>query len=378
MDEVSIHSDPLDRLSDLSTGGNDASSVPLSFDPDVGHAAEALRLPASSHFASSSPCIPAEAVARRAHKMAPAGPGSVVAETSGGITFNLQFDAAAMASTTAAANFPCRQRAGGVDAIGDKSPTRSPSISRSTTAERVAVRPPGPTMACSSIIRRSGPSWSITPRKAIRPLMHCRPGRQSRGNRALPSGNAQLKLWSSSLSSTISGVPGANNTSTDDGSATFATDINPNLLVGVALHELTHALGRVPYGSQPDLFDFYRFTSAGTQLFANGNTAPAAYFSLDGGLTKIADYARLPTPAIFSTAACRVATIRSMSSITTALFRVLTAADKEQLDALGFHLASPLTTTIQTDTKLDRIDQPGAVFQQLLSSETPVLAPGRN
>jgi 20S proteasome alpha/beta subunit len=31
-------------------------------------------------------------------------------------------------------------------------------------------------------------------------------------------------------------------------------------------------------------------------------------------------------------------------------FQSLTAADKEQLDALGFHLASPLTTTIQTDT----------------------------
>src|SRR4029077_12641818 len=93
--------------------------------------------------------------------------------------------------------------------------------------------------------------------------------------------NAQLKLW---------GVIGANDTSTDDGSATFATDIDPSLLVGVALHELTHALGRIPYGSQPDIFDLFRFTSAGTRLFAGGNTAQAAYFSLDGGNTKIADY----------------------------------------------------------------------------------------
>src|SRR5205085_4326599 len=112
---------------------------------------------------------------------------------------------------------------------------------------------------------------------------------------ALPSGstiqgqssvavwNAQLKLW---------GLLSANDTTTDDGSATFATDINPNLLVGVALHELTHAMGRVPYGSQPDVFDFYRFTSAGTRLFQGSATAPAAYYSLDGGVTKIADYGR--------------------------------------------------------------------------------------
>ena len=41
-------------------------------------------------------------------------------------------------------------------------------------------------------------------------------------------------------------------------------------------------MGRVPYGSQPDIFDFYRFTSAGTRLFTNGQHRPSsAYFSLD-------------------------------------------------------------------------------------------------
>src|SRR5205085_7592739 len=43
--------------------------------------------------------------------------------------------------------------------------------------------------------------------------------------------NAELKLW---------GLLSPNDTTTDDGSAYFSTDINPNLLVGVALHELTH------------------------------------------------------------------------------------------------------------------------------------------
>ena len=120
---------------------------------------------------------------------------------------------------------------------------------------------------------------------------------------ALPSGssiqgqsnvavwNAQLKLW---------GLLGANDTTTDDGSATFATDINPNLLVGVALHELTHAMGRVPYGPRNPIFS----TCFALRAPARGcsparSTAPAAYFSLDGGNTKLADYGQTSDPSDF-------------------------------------------------------------------------------
>ncbi|WP_316168751.1 MULTISPECIES: hypothetical protein [unclassified Bradyrhizobium] len=74
--------------------------------------------------------------------------------------------------------------------------------------------------------------------------------------------NSQLKLW---------GLLGANDTATDDGSATFATDIAPSLLGGVALHELTHPMGRVPYGTQPDVFDLFRFAGSGVYLFSNGD-----------------------------------------------------------------------------------------------------------
>ena len=60
-------------------------------------------------------------------------------------------------------------------------------------------------------------------------------GSTIQGQSSVAVWNAQLKLW---------GLLGANDTTTDDGSATFATDINPSLLVGVALHELiTHADG---------------------------------------------------------------------------------------------------------------------------------------
>jgi len=50
---------------------------------------------------------------------------------------------------------------------------------------------------------------------------------------------SQAKLW---------GLLGANDITTDDGSVEFATDTDPKLLAGVALHELTHALGRIPVG----------------------------------------------------------------------------------------------------------------------------------
>jgi serralysin len=68
---------------------------------------------------------------------------------------------------------------------------------------------------------------------------------------ALPSatsiqGQSSVAVWNAQLK--LLGLMGANDTTTDDGSATFATDINSSLLVGVALHELTHALGRIPYG----------------------------------------------------------------------------------------------------------------------------------
>src|ERR1700686_4072496 len=93
-------SDPLDSLSDLSTGGNDASFVPSSFYPGVGHGG-------GSPFAGFppvvspllTPTIPTEAVQAQAAQNGAGGVGSVLAVTSsGGFTINLIFDAAAMAA----------------------------------------------------------------------------------------------------------------------------------------------------------------------------------------------------------------------------------------------------------------------------------------
>jgi len=59
-------------------------------------------------------------------------------------------------------------------------------------------------------------------------------------------------------------------------------------------------MGRVPYGPEPDIFDFYRFTSPGTRLFSDAVPAPApAYFSIDGGVKAIADYGVNSDPSDF-------------------------------------------------------------------------------
>jgi autotransporter passenger strand-loop-strand repeat protein len=93
-----------------------------------------------------------------------------------------------------------------------------------------------------------------------------------------------------------------------DGFAGFAKDINPNSLVGVALHELTHALGRAPYGLPavnendiPDIFDLFRFDSATNSplVLDNGANAPPAYFTVNNGATISANYGETSDPSDF-------------------------------------------------------------------------------
>jgi hypothetical protein len=59
-------------------------------------------------------------------------------------------------------------------------------------------------------------------------------------------------------------------------------------------------MGRVPYsGAQPDIFEFYRFATPGVRLFSGNTPASAAYLSLDGGNTKLADSGIYSDPSDF-------------------------------------------------------------------------------
>ena len=209
--------------------------------------------------------------------------GSTVAVTSGGITIDLLFDNAAMAA-------PASFRAGIIQAatilagtITDKI-TVNLIIDYSGTGGGAAAGPDSGFYESYSSVRADLINNATPGDQTFNALPT---GSSVQGQTNVAVWNAQLKLW---------GLMNPNDTTTDDGSATFATDIDPSLLVGVALHELTHALGRVPYGAQPDVFDLFRFTGLGTRLFSGDSTAPPAYFSIDGGHTKLADFGQHSGP----------------------------------------------------------------------------------
>jgi hypothetical protein len=137
-----------------------------------------------------------------------------------------------------------------------------------------------------------------------------------------------------------------------DGFAGFATDIPADALVGVALHELTHAMGRVPNGlpadaDNPDIFDLFRFKTnnpgQGERLVVdNGTSAPAAYFSVTGpvnsGGTDLAHYGQTSDPSDFlNPPDSNLTPNDSFNELyDNQTFQRLTAVDLTQMDVLGF------------------------------------------
>jgi 20S proteasome alpha/beta subunit len=256
------------------------------------------------------------------------GPGSVVTvsgATSAGLIINLVFDAAAMAAPqsfrdgiTAAMQMIC--------AVVTDHITLNFQIHYSGTGGGAAAGPSGGNYVSystvhSDLVNNASPgdtTFSFLP---------------SSSASSVAVWYSQEKLWGL-ISPTGTEV---------DGSATFSTDIDPSLLVGVALHELTHAMGRVPYAGssgQPDIFDFYRFTSAGNILISGSNSAPPAYFSLNNGASKIADYGQTSDPSDFLNSGVQGSTDPFNEFYSNSTQQQLTAIDLMQLDALGFHLLS--------------------------------------
>ena len=269
------------------------------------------------------------------------GPGSVVtvtSATSAGLTINLVFDAAAMAAPqsfrdgiTAAMQMIC--------AVVTDHITLNLSIDYSGTGGGAFGGPSGGnyvsyTTVHTDLVNNASPgdtTFNALPT-----------GSTVAGQSQVAVWYSQEKLWGL-LSPTGTEI---------DGNASFATDINPNLLIGVALHELTHAMGRVPYAGstgQPDIFDFYRFTSAGNILVNGNSTAPPAYFSLNNGASKIADYGQTSDPSDFLNSGVQGATDPFNEFYSNNTQQSLTAIDLKQLDALGFHL----TTNQQTQTVIE-------------------------
>src|ERR1700742_728936 len=266
------------------------------------------------------------------------GPGSVVTvsgATSAGLTINLVFDAAAMAAPQSFRD-GITQAMQMICAVVTDHITLNLSIDYSGTGRGAFGGPSGGNYVNYSTVRADLVNNASPGDTTFNSLPT---GSTFAGQSQAAVWYSQEKLWGL-LSPTGTEI---------DGNASFATDISPSLLVGVALHELTHAMGRVPYGPQPDIFDFYRFTSPGVNLLSGSSTAPAAYFSLNGGNTKIADYGQTSDPSDFLNSGAQGSTDPFNEFYSGSTQQSLTAIDLMQLDALGFHLVSKQQATTVID-----------------------------
>jgi hypothetical protein len=109
----------------------------------------------------------------------------------------------------------------------------------------------------------------------------------------LPAGTSLNGKTNFYVSSSVGAIFGLF-TNDVDGFVGIGTGFTPGAQrVSAFLHEMGHALGRVPENIQGafSALDLVRFVSQGNRLFdgSNPNGTPA-YFSLDGGATKIADW----------------------------------------------------------------------------------------
>src|ERR1700759_3914655 len=265
--------------------------------------------------------------------------GTVSGATSAGLTINLVFDAAAMAAPqsfrdgiTAAMQMIC--------AVVTDHITLNLQIDYSGTGRGAFGGPSGGNYINYSTVRADLVNNASPGDTTFNSLPT---GSTIAGQSSVAVWYSQEKLWGL-ISPTGTEI---------DGTASFATDISPSLLVGVALHELTHAMGRVPYAGstgQADIFDFYRFTSAGNNLINGSSTAPAAYFSLNGGITKLADYGQTSDPSDFLNSGIQGSTDPFNEFYSNNTQQSLTAIDLKQLDALGFHLTTGNHAPIVTAT----------------------------
>jgi hypothetical protein len=172
-------------------------------------------------------------------------------------------------------------------------------------------------------------------------------------------GQSQVAVWLAQ--ERLMGLVPANDPGVD-GAAGFATNIPTSSLEGVALHELTHALGRVPYGPQPDILDLYRFTGQGTRLFTDSIPAAASYFSLDGGRTDLADYGRNSDPSDFLNSSGRTPNDPFNEFYNASTVQSLSHMDLLQMEALGFHTVNSSPSALFGTTTHDPNSLGGQVY----------------
>jgi hypothetical protein len=120
-----------------------------------------------------------------------------------------------------------------------------------------------------------------------------------------------------------------------DGQIGFGTGWTQGAIVGAALHELTHAMGRVSSWNM----DLFRFSAPGSYRFTLGQ---AAYFSIDGGNTHLANFGRTSDTGDWLTNGNSTAPVTTNDPFNESInssSNALTAVDLTIMDILGFDRA---------------------------------------
>ena len=119
--------------------------------------------------------------------------------------------------------------------------------------------------------------------------------------------------------------------------------------VGVALHELTHAMGRISLEGQggQSVLDLYRYSAPGARDLTGNQTD---YFSIDGGLTNIENFASSGDLGDWAKTAISDANSAQATQYDKMDF---SSSDIEEMNVLGFALANSVTGFVKVgDDKL--------------------------
>ena len=151
-----------------------------------------------------------------------------------------------------------------------------------------------------------------------------------------PNGNGLIAIWNAEAKAL--GLMAANNPAID-GDIGFSTDFPSNDWVGAALHELTHAMGRISGEPFYGILDLYRYSAPGTFQWIGGQPA---YFSIDGGNNVLAHFA---TTSDYGDWVSDSLTVHDpFNAFISDGSNSLTAVDLTVMDAIGFdHIVLPTT-----------------------------------
>ena len=152
---------------------------------------------------------------------------------------------------------------------------------------------------------------------------------------------------------------------TIDGAAAFGTGTTAANWVGIALHEFTHAIGRLTAfyeaSTTPVVLDLFRYSSTGVRQWTGGN---AAYFSVDNGATHLASYG---TSNDYSDLLNNVANGNDSFNefYNASTYQTLTETDLRMMDVIGFNRRDDF---VENQTTAGHVTVGGAAVQGFIET----------